>query len=96
MVSATISYTNNYNHIVSGNYIAKDILDGKIAVTVDGSYIRTQKDGTRKAIIKRIVEVYGKPKEGLIDFVLEYNDSLDSFLDYEKEHYPSIDLSDLF
>jgi hypothetical protein len=96
MVSATRSYTNNYNHFVAGNYIAKDILDGKIAVTADGSYIKTLKDGTRKAIIKRIVEVYAKPKDGLIDFVLEYNGSLDSFLDYAKEHYPAIDLSDLF
>jgi hypothetical protein len=95
IVSSTRSYTNHYNHFVAGNYIAKDILDGKIAVAADGTYIRTLKDGTRKTIIKRIIETYGKPKDDLIDFVLEYNGSLDSFLDYAKEHYPAINLSDL-
>ncbi|MDN5288983.1 MAG: hypothetical protein JWR38_5257 [Mucilaginibacter sp.] len=95
MVSSARSYVNHYNHFVAGNYIAKDILDGKIAVAADGSCVRTLKDGTRKAIIKRIVETYGKPKDDLIDFVLEYNGSLDLFLDHAKTHYPAIDLGDL-
>ncbi len=94
IISSVRSYGNHYNHFVAGNYIAKDILDGKIAVAPDGSYIRTLKDGTKKALIKRIVETYGKPKDELIDFVLEYGSSLESFLDYAKEHYPAIDFSD--
>ena len=95
IISSPRYYGNSYNQFIAGNYIAKDMLAGKIAVASDGRYIHTLKDGTRKAVIKRIVEHYGKPKDDLIDFVLEYGGSLDKFLDYVKERYPGIDFSDL-
>jgi len=95
IVSSVRSYVNHYNYFVAGNYIAKDILDGKIAVDQNGSYVRTLSKGTRIAIVKRIYQVYKKPKEDLIQFVKEYSGSLSTFLDYAKEHYPSVDFSGL-
>jgi hypothetical protein len=86
-------YTNSYNRFVAGNYIAQDILSGKIKVTHEGKYIMTRKDGTRRPLINQILETYRKPKAKLFEFVIEYNDSLTAFLDHVKEHYPGIDLS---
>jgi hypothetical protein len=94
-LSSSRSYVNHYNYFVAGNYIAKDVLAGKMLVAADGTYVRTLKDGTRRVIVKRIAESCYKCKDDLIDYVLEYGGSLESFLDYAKEHYPSIDLSDL-
>jgi hypothetical protein len=87
------SYSNNYNYFVAMNNIASDILNGKIPVANEDRFINKMKDGTRKAIIKEIYKEYSKPKAELIDFVLEYNDSLSAFLDYAKENYPALDLS---
>lgn len=95
IVSPIRSYVNHYNYFIAGNYIAKEVLAGKMLVAADGTYIRTFKDGTKKAIIKRIAQSCYKSKDNLIDYVLEYNGSLESFLDYAKQHYPAIDLSDL-
>jgi hypothetical protein len=95
IVAGGRSYSNSYNYFVSGNYISADILNGKIQVTNEGKFITKLKDGTRKAIIKAIHKAYGKPKENLVDFVLEYNGSLERFLDYAKEHYPALDLASI-
>lgn len=95
IISSPRYYGNSYNQFIAGNYIAQDMMSGKIAVAPDGTYLRTLKDGTKKAVIKRIVETYGKPKDDLIDFVLEYGGSLDKFLDFVKERYPGIDFSDI-
>jgi hypothetical protein len=95
IVSSPRGYTSNFNNLVARNHISKDILSGKIGVNEVGVLVKTLKDGTRKAIIKRIVEEYGRPKDELIQFVLDYPGSLEEFLDYAKEHYPAIDLSDL-
>ena len=57
--------------------------------------IKHFKDGTKKAVIKRIYETYKKPKKDLIDFVIKYQGSLDAFLIYAKENYPELDLSNL-
>lgn len=92
IASSLRNYTNNYNHFIAGNYIASDILNGKIAVAPNSLFIRTLKDGTLRAVVKRIVEVYGRPKSELVQFVLDYNDSLGTFLDYAKTHYPALNL----
>ena len=52
-------------------------------------------DGTKKAVIKEIYKNYKKPKEDLIDFVIEFKGSLDAFLRYAKEHYPELNLTNL-
>ena len=87
------NYSNNYNYFVAGNFISPDIINGKIKVNNEKKFINKLKDGTKRAIIKAIHKEYGKPKEDLVDFVLQYNDSLEKFLDYAKEHYPALDLS---
>jgi len=94
IISSTRSYVNHYNYFIAGNYISKEVLAGKMLVAADGTYIRTFKDGTKKAIIKKIAESCYKAKDDLIDYVLEYGGSLESFLDYAKEHYPAINLSE--
>jgi len=95
----TLSYPRNYtlyyNRFVAENHIARDILNGSLRVDNEGRFIRTLKDGTRKAIIKRILQEYRLPKGRLVDFVIRYNDSLQAFLDYAKDHYPGLDLSDI-
>jgi hypothetical protein len=95
IISSKRSYVKHYNYFIAGNRIAKDILDGKIAVTQNGGLIKILSDGSRKAIVKRIYQTYRKPKSDLIQFVLDYNDSLEAFLDYAKENYPSVDFSGL-
>jgi hypothetical protein len=89
------NYSGYYNRFVAENHIAKDILNGSLKVDNEGRFIRTLKDGTRKAIIKRILAEYRLPKGRLVEFVLKYDKSLPAFLDYAKEHYPGLDFSDL-
>lgn len=89
------NYTEHYNRFVAKNHIAKDILNGSLKVNNEGRFIRTLKDGTREAIIKRILAEYRLPKAQLVDFVKRYSKSLQEFLDYAKIHYPSADLSGL-
>ena len=57
--------------------------------------IVTLTTGTKKAIIKEIYRTYKKPKDQLIDFVTEFQGSLDEFLKYAKDHYPELDLDNL-
>lgn len=50
-------YTNHYNWFISSNYLSKDILDGSISTDGNDNFIYELKDGTKKAIIKNIIEV---------------------------------------
>ncbi|WP_295793536.1 hypothetical protein [Mucilaginibacter sp.] len=93
VLSSPRAYVNNFNYFVAGNFIGPDIIKGKITVTKEGRFVKTLKDGTKRQITKNIVEVYRKPKSELVDFVVEYNDSVDRFTDYAKEHYPPANLS---
>lgn len=95
IISSKRSYGNHYNYFIAGNRIAKDILDGKTGVSQSGTFIKTLKDGTRTAIVKRIYQAYRKPKAELIQFVLDYSGSLEEFLDYAKDHYPSVNFTGL-
>lgn len=88
-------YQNHYNWFVSSNFISKDILNGKIALDDSGRFVTELKDGTKKAIIKKINEHFRKPKGELIEFVKSYNGSLLDFQDYAKQNYPAVDLAKL-
>lgn len=94
-VSVPRSYSGYYNWFVVKNNVSADIINGNIAVNNLNDFIKTLADGTRKAIVKKIFAVYKKPKGNLVDFVLQYQNSLEEFLAYAKEHYPAADLSDL-
>lgn len=91
IISSPRSYTNRYNWFIARDYIAEEIISGEKPNPNDG-FTRTMSDGTKHAIIKRIYKVYQKPKAELVEFVLEYTDSLDRFLDYAREHLPALDL----
>lgn len=91
MMSSIRSYVNHYNYFVSSNCLSKDILSGKLDVSNPATFVKTLNDGTKAAIIKNIYKVFRKPKDELIQFVLDYNGSLSDFLDHAKKHYPSIE-----
>lgn len=95
IASGARAYSTRYNYFISSNFISKDIMANKVKVKKDSKIISVLKDGTKRYIIKEIHKTYGKPKSGLVDFVLQYNGSLDDFLDYCKEHYPAIDLGNI-
>jgi hypothetical protein len=95
ILSTPRNYTQYYNRFIVDNHISKDILNGSLKVDNEGRFIRTLKDGTREAILKRILEEYGLPKGRLVEFVKQYSGSLPAFLDYARLHYPSLNLSDL-
>ncbi|SEO09640.1 hypothetical protein [Mucilaginibacter sp. OK283] len=93
IISPSRSYPSGYNNFVAGKYISPAILNGQKQVNNPAIFINTLANGRRRAIIKAIRKEFGKKKEDLVDFVVEYNGSLDSFVDYAKEHYPALDLS---
>lgn len=94
IVSGGRAYSTRYNYFISSHYISKDIMSNKIKVKND-KIVTTIKDGTKKYIVKEIYKTYGKPKSGLVDFVLEYQGSLQDFLDYCKLHFPALDLDNI-
>lgn len=94
IISGTRQYVNHYNYFLAANYLAKDILNQKIEV-VNKKIISELKDGTKKIIVKQIYRVYRKPKNRLIDYVLNYQGSLEEFLDYAKSHYPELDIASI-
>ncbi|ELY2017913.1 hypothetical protein SL053_001818 [Flavobacterium psychrophilum] len=94
IVSGGRAYSTRYNYFISSNFISKDIMSNKVKVKND-KIVSTLKDGTKKYIIKEIYKTYGKPKSGLVDFVLLYQGSLQDFLDYCKLHYPAINLDNI-
>ncbi len=83
-------YSGLYNRHVSSGFIAPEIIAKPELSASEKKMIKTNKDGTRKAILKEIYKVYKKPKTELIEYVKKYNGSLLSFLDYAKEHYPDL------
>lgn len=94
IVSGGRAYSTRYNYFISSNFISKDIMSSKVKIKND-KMVSVLKDGTKKTIIKEIYKVYGKPKSGLVDFVLQYTGSLEDFLDYCKLHYPALNLDDI-
>jgi hypothetical protein len=93
--SGSRSYSKHYNEFISKEYIAPELLSGKRRTSLNKNMIRTLKDGTKKAIIKEIYKTYKKPKQDLVDFVIEFKGSVDAFLRYCKEHYPELKLDNL-
>lgn len=93
IISGGRAYANLYNWFIAKNYISLEILNGK--KTTDSQFISKLKNGTQKAIIKKIYKAYRKPKNELIDFVKKFRGSLDEFVWYAKENYPELNLDDL-
>ncbi len=95
IISGGRAYSNLYNWFIARNYLAFEILNRKKPLSSDGKFIFKLKNGTRKAIVKKIYQAYRKPKDELIEFVKKFNGSLDEFVWYAKEHYPELNLDDL-
>lgn len=95
IISGGRAYANLYNWFIARNYLSLEILNRKKALSSDDEFISNLKDGTRKAIVKKIYKAYRKPKDELIDFVKKFTGSLDEFVWYAKEHYPELNLDDL-
>ena len=89
------SYPSNYNWFISSNHIAPQILSGKLILTDPKSFVNTLKNGAKKAIIKNINKYYRKPKEKLVEFVLQYNDSLEKFREHVKNNFPELTDEDI-
>jgi hypothetical protein len=95
IVSGSRAYSNHYNWFISRNYISNQLISGKRSAIKNPKMISILSDGSKKAIIKEIYKTFKKPKEELIDFVKDFNGSLDEFLLYAKENYPELNLGDL-
>lgn len=95
IISGGRAYANLYNWFIARNYISLEILNRKKTLPTDGQFIFKLKNGTQKAIIKKIYKVYRKPKDELIDFVKKFRGSLNEFVWYAKENYPELNLDDL-
>jgi hypothetical protein len=95
IISGGRAYSNLYNWFIAKNYLAFEILNRKKTLSTDGNFISKLKDGTRKAIVKKIYQAYRKPKDELIEFVKKFQGSLDEFVWYAKEHYPELNLDDV-
>jgi len=95
IISGGRAYANLYNWFIAKNYISLEILNRKKTLPTDGQFIFKLKDGTQKAIIKKIYKAYRKPKDELIDFVKKFRGSLDEFVWYARENYPELNLDDL-
>lgn len=95
IISGGRAYSNLYNWFIASNHLAAEILNRKKALPTDAQFITNMKDGTKKAIIKKIYQAYRKPKDELIDFVIKFKGSLDEFVWYAKEHYPELDLDNI-
>ena len=95
IVSGKRIYSTRYNWFVASKIISVELMNKENLSKKDNKLFKRLKSGTKKIIIKRVYKAYKKPKEDLIQFVLDYPGSLDQFIKYAKEHYPEIDLSDL-
>lgn len=95
IISCGRAYANLYNWFIARNYLSLEILNRKKPLSTDNKFISKLKDGTRKAIVKKIYHAYKKPKDELIEFVKKFGGSLDEFVWYAKEHYPELNLDDL-
>lgn len=95
IISGGRAYSNLYNWFIAKNYLSFEILNRKKPLSTDSNFISKLKDGTRKAIVKKIYQAYKKPKNELIEFVKKFSGSLDEFVWYAKEHYPELNLDDV-
>ncbi|WP_019038358.1 hypothetical protein [Psychroflexus tropicus] len=93
ILSGKREYSSRYNWFISKNYLSKEVLENKRPS--NSKMVTEMKDGTKKAIIKEIYNQYRKPKDELIEFVLQYPNSLDEFMEYAKVHYPKLNLDNL-
>jgi hypothetical protein len=94
LVAGGRAYHIFYNRFIANNFIAHDLVNNK-SIDDESKLVVKLKDGTKKAIISEILRVYAKPKQDLIDFVLDYRGSLEQFLAYAREHYPELDFTGL-
>lgn len=94
IVSGSREYSNLYNWFIAKNYISLEILKEKPSPKVN-KFVIQLKNNSRKAIIKKVYEVYRKPKNELIDFVIKYKGSLDDFIRYAKENYPALQIESI-
>jgi hypothetical protein len=93
LISGKREYSERYSWFICKNYISKDLINGVIKSSMIDTLVKTKiSDGQKIPIIKKIHEVYKKPKNELIHFVKKYNKSLSEFLDYAKSHYPELKL----
>lgn len=92
IISGGRAYANLYNWFIARNYLSFEILNRKKPLSTDSRFILKLRNGTRKAIIKKIYQAYRKPKSELIEFVKKFQGSLDEFVWYAKEHYPELNL----
>ncbi len=82
-------FTSRYNWFIAKNNLSFDIINGTLKVSDFGKYVRTLSNGNRKAMVKYIFEDFKKPKEELIEFVIQYGDTtLINFQEYIKENFP--------
>ena len=95
LVAGGRAYHNFYNRFIANNFIAHDLINKQAAGPPQSKLVVELKDVTKKAIISEILRVYSKPKEDLIDFVLDYRGSLEQFLEYARLHYPELDFTGL-
>jgi len=95
LTSVSRTYPNHFNWFVASNYLARDIMSGKIELEENGEFITELKNGAKKPVVKNINSHFKKPKNELIEFVKEYNGSLVDFQIHVKENYPSIDFNKL-
>ncbi|UIR54769.1 hypothetical protein LZQ00_10825 [Sphingobacterium sp. SRCM116780] len=93
ILSSKREFASRYNWFVSANYISKEVLN--MSTPPSQKMISKMKDGTKKAIIKEIYKHYKKPKKNLVDFVIQYSNSLDEFIEYAKINYPELNLENL-
>lgn len=93
ILSSKREFASRYNWFVSSNYISKEVLN--MSKPPSKKMITQMKDGTKKAIIKEIFKHYKKPKKNLVDFVVQYPNSLDEFIEYAKINYPELNLNKL-
>lgn len=90
LIGGERAYTTAFNWFISSNYLSKEILAGTITVNSSKGFINKLKNGTRRAIIKRINKHFKKPKGELVDFVKKYNGSLLEFQIHIKNNFPNI------
>ncbi len=95
LVSSSRTFYIMYNRYISSNYIAEDIMKGKIKVDDYGKYVRKLPKGGEAPNKNEIFDAFRKPKNEIIDFVVDYGDkTLLEFQDYVKEELPEIDFED--
>lgn len=92
MVSSRRAFHVMYNWFISDNHISREILNGKIKVSDYDRYIKSLPKKGKKPIVKHVFKDFSKPKNELIDFVVQYGDkTLLDFQDHLKNELPEVD-----